>query len=63
MNTSPEMVEQESRLEEHLRELARVFRTPRELAGAVAGTSEETAALFHSGHTLAADNTGAGDEP
>ena len=48
----------ETRVEEHLRELAERIPNPRLLAGSIAGTSEETAALFNSGHTLAEDNTG-----
>jgi hypothetical protein len=52
----------ETRVEEHLRELAERIRNPRLLAGSIAGTSEETAALFNSGHTLADDNTGPREE-
>jgi hypothetical protein len=62
MNPVAEPRPQESRVDEHVRALAEHIGNPRELAGAIAGTSEETAALFNSGHTLAADNTGPGDE-
>jgi hypothetical protein len=55
-------VQEEGRVEEHLKELAEAVRSPKELSGIVSGTSEETAALFDSGHTLARDNTGARDE-
>jgi hypothetical protein len=58
MNLPSNRVEHDSRVEHHLRELAGEVRTPRELAAVVAGTSEETASLFDSGHTLAEDNTG-----
>jgi hypothetical protein len=61
MNIPSNRVEEHSRVEEHVMELAEVARTPKELSGAVAGTSEETAALFNSGHTLARDNTGTVD--
>lgn len=63
MNLPAEQVERDSRVDEHLRELAEAVGSPRELAGIVAGTSEETAALFDSGHTLAADNTGSRPVP
>jgi hypothetical protein len=62
MNTSTEHAPPPSRVDEHLHELAEKVRNPRELSGLVAGTSEETAALFHSGHTLAEDATGARDD-
>ena len=51
-----------SRVDWHTAELAAHCPNPRQLAGIVAGTSEETAALFSSGHTLAADNTGEASE-
>jgi hypothetical protein len=56
------IVERDDRVEQHLRRLAEVVRNPRVLAGVVAGTSEETAALFNSGHTLAEDSTGPRDD-
>ena len=62
MNLPSELVERDSRVDEHVRELAGLFRNPRELAGVIAGTSEETAALFSSGHSLASDNTGPRDD-
>jgi hypothetical protein len=62
MTGPTERVEEQGRVEEHLKHLAEAVRSPRELSGIVAGTSEETAALFNSGHTLAEDNTGARDE-
>jgi hypothetical protein len=58
MDLPAEQLEQDSRVDEHVRELAEEFPDPRQLSGEVAGTSEETAALFDSGHTLAVDNTG-----
>jgi hypothetical protein len=53
-----ELASKNSRVDAHAKELAEHIPNPRQLAGMVAGTSEETAALFSSGHTLAADNTG-----
>jgi hypothetical protein len=47
-----------SRVDWHAEELAAHVPNPRQLAAIVAGTSEETAALFSSGRTLAADHTG-----
>jgi hypothetical protein len=38
--------EELSRVDRHLAELARTHPDPKDLAGKVAGTSEETAALF-----------------
>jgi hypothetical protein len=54
-DNSPEVT---SRVDWHTEELAEHVPSPRQLAGIVAGTSEETAALFSSGRTLAADHTG-----
>ena len=62
MSGPNDRIEDQGRVEEHLKDLAEVARSPKELSGIVAGTSEETAALFNSGHTLAQDNTGARDE-
>jgi hypothetical protein len=61
MSDPAKRVEEQSRVDEHLKELAEVIRSPKELSGVVSGTSEETAALFNSGHTLAEDNTGTRD--
>jgi hypothetical protein len=58
MDLPAERVARDSRVDEHVSELAKEVSSARELSGIVAGTSEETAALFNSGHTLAADNTG-----
>ena len=62
MSGPSKVVEDQSRVDEHVKELAQLVHNPRELAAVVAGTSEETAALFNSGHSLARDNTGSGDE-
>jgi hypothetical protein len=62
MQLPSERVEHDSRVDEHVRALAERIRNPRLLAGVVAGTSEETAALFNSGRTLAEDETGPRDE-
>lgn len=51
-----------SREADHLQELERMTTDPKVLAGEVAGTSEETARLFNSGHTLAEDRTGPAEE-
>jgi hypothetical protein len=51
-----------SRVDWHAEALAEHCPNPRLLAGMVAGTSEETAALFNSGRTLAEDETGEKDE-
>lgn len=61
MDLPSQRVERDSRVDEHVRELAEEFPDPRQLAGEIAGTSEETASLFNSGHTLAEDNTGSRD--
>ena len=62
MSDPSKSVEHQGRVEEHLKGLGQVARSPKELSNVVAGTSEETAALFDSGHTLAHDNTGTRDE-
>jgi hypothetical protein len=60
--TNDELAAMNSRVDAHAEELAKHCPNPRQLAGRVAGTSEETAALFSSGRTLAADSTGEGSE-
>jgi hypothetical protein len=50
MNKAAENVPNPSRDDRHVEELARRIRSARELGDKVAGTSEETAALFDSGY-------------
>ena len=61
-NPNDRLAAEYSRVDAHAEELAERCPNPRLLTGMVAGTSEETAALFSSGHTLAADNTGEANE-
>jgi hypothetical protein len=50
MSNAPESPPKLSRDDLHVRELARKTHSPRELANRIAGSSEETAALFDSGY-------------
>ena len=59
-DTSLRCPDEPSRVDQHVKELDRPGTNPKVLAGEVAGTSEETAGLFGSGHTLAEDRTGPG---
>jgi hypothetical protein len=62
MNETHTTTEPLGREDDKLQRLAQQSASARDVAARMASSSEETAELFSSGHTLAADNTGDGQD-